>query len=265
MHITKLALIVEYEGTRYHGFQLQPHSPTIQEELERAIERFTGERLRVHCASRTDAGVHAKGQVVSFRSCASYAPGTFVGALNHYLPSDIGVLAAYAVPEEFDVRKQAVCREYEYVLLHRLSPSPLLRERAYWVSAPLEVARMNEAAALLLSQRDFAPFSGPLPDKASTWRKLSRAEFTPRGGLLTFEVTGDSFLPQQVRRMAGALVDVGLGKRSIPDFRAMIDCKKRGVAGPTLPPQGLFLKAVRYRGFPPCQAPVEEENRKVRI
>lgn len=256
MHLTKIVLIVEYEGTRYHGFQLQPHTPTIQEELERAIQGFTGERLRVHCASRTDAGVHAKGQVVSFRTGALYPPETFVRALNHYLPRDIGVLRAWAVPEGFDVRKQAVCREYAYVVLNRPAPSPLLRERAYWVPAPLEVAKMNEAAALLLGERDFAPFSGPLPGKARTCRRLGRAEFRRRGDLLVFEVAGDSFLPQQVRRMAGALVDVGLGKRSIGEFQVLADCRRRGAAGPTLPPHGLFLKAVHYREFPPQKAPV---------
>ena len=260
MHLTKIALIVEYEGAGYYGFQVQRQSPTIQGELERAVQRLTGERLRVHCASRTDAGVHAKGQVVSFRSEASHPADTWVRALNHYLPESVSVLAAYPIAKDFDIRKRASSRQYRYVILNRPTASPFLRRRAYWIPSPLDMDRANEAASFLLGQRDFAPFSGSLVGRrGSTIRELTQAEFRREGDLMLFDVEGSSFLPQQVRRMTGALLDVGLGKKSLAEFQAMADCRQRGVAGPTLPPDGLFLQAVRYGDFPPKSA---QKNRE---
>ena len=251
MHLTKIALIVEYDGARFHGFQVQRQSPTVQGELEEATRRLTGERLRVHCASRTDAGVHAEGQVVSFRTGASHPPETWVRALNHYLPEDVGVLAAYRIAPEYDIRKRATGRHYRYVILNRSAPSPLLRHRAYWVPLPLDVESMNQAASFLVGKRDFGPFaSSLLGERASTVRVLTRAEVRRRGDLILVEVEGSSFLPQQVRRMAGALLDVGRGKKSVAELQAVANCARRGVAGPTLPPHGLFLQAVHYRDFP---------------
>lgn len=252
MHRTKIALIIEYDGSRYHGFQLQPQSPTVQEVLEEAIKGLTGRDSRVACASRTDAGVHARAQVASFRTEASLPVETYIRGLNHFLPEDVRVQAAYQLPEEYDVRTRATSRLYRYVVLNRRTESPLLRARAHWVPFPLDLERMNLAAGMLLGTRDFGPFCGATLRKgASTVRELTRAEFRRDGEVVIFEVEGSSFLPQQVRRMAGALLDVGLGKSTIEEFEGLVNCQKRGCAGPTLPPQGLFLEAVRYREFPP--------------
>ena len=247
MHLKKLALIVEYDGTRFHGFQLQARGNTVQEELEQAIEAFTGEELRVTAASRTDAGVHALGQVVSFRTKAPYPPQTFVSALNHHLPEDIVVHTACEIPAGFDVRTKAVSRRYEYWM--RLSPtrSALLRYRALDVTGPLELAPMSEAASVLVGEHDFASFAGSLvPKQASTRRELGRAELRCRDDLLVFGVEGRSFLHQQVRRMAGALLEVGRGRLTVAEFGRFLSEPSRGAAGPTLPPQGLYLKAVLY-------------------
>jgi len=254
MHFTKIALVVEYDGAAYHGFQVQRHSPTVQEVVEEAVKAFTGEQLRVHCASRTDAGVHAEGQVVSLRTGASYPMNTWMSALNHFLPEDVVVRRAYTIAPDYDIRRQATSRRYKYVILNRRTASPLLRQRAYWVPMTIDVKRANEAGAHLLGERDFAPFAGSLtPKGAVTVRRLLRAEFRRDGELIYFEVEGSSFLPQQVRRMAGALLEVGLGKKNIEEFRHIADTGERGAAGPTLPPHGLLLEAVCYRDFPPAE------------
>ena len=246
MHLKKIALIVEYDGAQYHGFQLQAGLPTVQGELERAIAAFTGEKLRVACASRTDAGVSAEGQVVTFRSASRHEPETFTRALNHYLPDDVAVLDAFEIPMDYDVRVRASAREYRYLVLNRRAPSPLMRDRAYWIPAPLDFDAMRSAAALFLGEHDFAPFAGPdLPPKARTRKTLTRSELSRDGDLITFDVTGDSFLHQQVRRMAGGVVEVGLGKVSLAELERVRDCGVRGAAGPTLPAHGLTLVAVR--------------------
>jgi len=250
MHLTKIALIVEYDGSRFHGFQLQPQSPTVQEELELAVYRLTRETVRVHCASRTDAGVHALGQVVSFRTAAAYPAKTYFGALNFYLPEDVRVLEAHRIPMDYDIRRRATSRRYRYAILNRPAASPILRGRSHWVPASVNVERMSEAAKLLLGRRDFAPFCGPQIKKgAGTVRDLVRAEFRRKGEYILFEVEGSSFLPQQVRRMAGALLQVGLGKQSLASFQAVASSTERGAAGPTAHPQGLYLIEVRYRDF----------------
>lgn len=246
MHLKKIALIVEYDGAQYHGFQLQAGLPTVQGELERAIAAFTGESLRVACASRTDAGVSAAGQVVTFRTGSRHEPETFMRALNHHLPDDVAVLDAFEIPMDYDVRVRASARDYRYLVLNRRAPSPLMRDRAYWIPAPLDFDAMRSAAALFLGEHDFAPFAGPdLPPKARTRKTLTRSELTRDGDLITFEVTGDSFLHQQVRRMAGGVVEVGLGKVSLAELERVRDCGVRGAAGPTLPAHGLTLVAVR--------------------
>ncbi len=261
MHLKKIALVIEYEGTRYHGFQLQGQSPTVQQALEEAVHRFTSERLRIMCASRTDAGVHALGQVVSFRTRAPYPAASFLGALNHFLPEDIGVRETYEIPMAFDVRKAATAREYRYLVLNRATPSPLLRRWTFRVSQPLDVVEMQRAAGCLVGERDFAPFAGSLtPKTANTCKRLTRADVSRCGDRIAFRMAANSFLHQQVRRMAGALVEVGLGRMSVSRFEEQAACRQRGVAGPTLPAHGLTLTAVRYEDFPPRLPPAEDEG-----
>lgn len=261
MHLTKIAMVVEYHGARYHGFQLQPLSPTVQEALEEAIYRLTGEHLRVVCASRTDAGVHALAQVVSFRTGAPYPPETFIRALNHFLPGDVAIKQAYRIPMDYNVQAKALSRDYRYVFLNRRTPSPFLRDRSLCVPQEVNIERMNEAASLLPGRRDFAPFCSTMLQKGrSTIRLLKRAEFRRKpGDMIVFEVEGQSFLPQQVRRMAGALLQVGLGRTSVAEFQAVAASQELGAAGPTLPPQGLFLTAIHYTDFPP--PPAAQDNR----
>ncbi len=237
-------LVIEYEGTRYHGFQIQANAPTIQGELERALFRLTGETIRVKGAGRTDAGVHAKGQVVTFVTRSELSPGTFVRALNFYLPRDIAVRTAYTVSNNFDVRRDARSREYRYYILNRATPSPLWQRYAYFVAKPLYVEAMNNACQILIGRHDFTSFSSYRI--ANAVRTVYKAEVRREGDLVTFDMVADSFLPHQVRNTVGALIDVGLGNSSPREFCEMARAREPGSARPTAPAHGLYLMKVNY-------------------
>lgn len=245
---TKIVLIVEYDGTRYHGFQLQAKLPTIQRELEEALWKLTGERLRVLAASRTDAGVHAKGQVVSFRTGSPHSPETFIKALNYYLPKDIAVKTARKVKDSFNVRRQAVSREYNYYILNSLTRSPL-RERFYYlVPGHLDIEAMNQACQVLIGEHDFASFVGNSEVAAkSTVRRVFRVEMRKDGELAVFHMVANSFLMHQVRNTVGTLIRVGRGEMSGDEFYSILEAKKPGLAWPTAPARGLCLMQVNYR------------------
>ncbi len=248
----RLALVVEYDGTGYSGFQYQPNAPSIQEELEKAVEKLTRERVRVVGAGRTDAGVHAAGQVVAFDTSAPYGPDRFVGALNHHLPDDIAVRGAYEVCSAFDPRRMAVSRRYVYTILRAAVRSPLQRRGTHRVSSGLDVEEMRAAAGLFVGVHDFRRFSGPLEvPGASTVREIFDAQVRESGDRIEFQVEGNAFLPHQVRRMAGALVDVGLGRLSRDDLEKMIAGEQTKATARSLPAKGLCLAEIKYAGFPP--------------
>ncbi len=242
----RIALVVEYEGTRYHGFQVQANVPTVQGELERALMRVTGESIRISGASRTDQGVHATGQVVSFRCASRLTPDVFLRALNHYLPADIAVRRAFWVEDDFDPRRDALSREYRYIILNRATLSPLLRRSACFVPRPLDVGAMNRACQALLGTHDFVGFASALDGRKNTVRTVHRAEVTREDELVAFYMAANAFLPHQVRNTLGALVKVGLGKSDETAFREILQCTRPGVAGPAFPPHGLCLTKVNY-------------------
>ena len=247
MAFTKIVLIVEYDGTSYHGFQLQANVPTIQGEMEKAIGQLTQERTRVMAASRTDAGVHAKGQVVSFRTKSSLPLPTFVSGLNYYLPHDIAVKAAYKVDDSFNVRRSAVSREYNYYILNSLTRSPTRRSYTYLVTDQLDIEAMNEACQALIGTHDFASFASYLGIKLkNTSRTVYRAAIEKKGDLAIFNMVANSFLPHQVRNTIGTLIRVGLGKMTIDEFRSIIEAKQLSLAGPTAPARGLCLMRINY-------------------
>ena len=243
---------MEYDGTRYHGSQYQTNAVSIQGETESALQKLTGEDIRVSMASRTDAGVHAKGQVVSFKSKASFPPKTWVEAMNHYLSKDISIRAAYEVDGGFDVRRHALCREYRYHILNRRTPSPLWRHFSESVPQPLDVEAMNAACAVLVGERDFAPFAPPTYTR-STRRQAFSAKVGRTGDVVTFDIRANSFLPHQVRNTVGGLVKVGLHKMTAETFREMASSGKAGTIGPTAPARGLCLMNIKYPDFPPSE------------
>ncbi len=246
-NLTKIVLVVEYDGTHYHGFQLQANVPTIQGELEEALLKLTREGIRVTAASRTDAGVHAKGQVVSFRAKSSLPLKTFINGLNYYLPRDIAVNAAYGASDSFNVRRDALSREYNYYILNSSTRSPIREGFSYLVAGQLDIEAMNQACQTLIGKHDLASFVTCFGSEIkSTVRNVHRAEMEKDGDMVVFNIEANSFLPHQVRNTVGALIKVGLGKMGIDEFRSIIEAKKPGLAGPTAPACGLCLIQVNY-------------------
>jgi len=244
---TKTALIVEYDGTGYHGSQWQANALTVQEVIEGALCKLTGESVRVKTASRTDSGVHAEGQVVSFRTESSLPTETFVNGLNYYLPGDVAVKAAYRVDDSFDVRSHATSREYRYYILNSRTRSPLKRRFAYLVTGRLDIEAMNRACQNLIGKQDLASFvTGSEIGKMSTIRNVFKAEIEKKGDLVILDMAANSFLPHQVRNTVGALIRVGLGKMTVEEFRNIVQARQAGLAGPTAPAQGLCLVRVNY-------------------
>ena len=250
----RLALTIEYEGTRYRGFQYQVNAPSIQSELEQAINRLTGERVRVKGAGRTDAGVHAQGQVIAFDTESAHSTATFVSAMNHYLPQDIAVREAHIVDTSFDPRRHARSRTYRYSILNSRTPSPLARRFTCLIREALDVDRMQDAVSLFIGEHDFRNFAAPLPEgKSSSVRATYDASIVQSGSAIEIWVRGSAFLQHQVRRMAGALVDVGRGRLAASDLQAMIDSNKveTDKVANSLPAQGLCLVSIEYADYPP--------------
>ena len=244
---TKIVLVIEYDGTGYYGFQMQASLPTIQGETEKALWKLTGERSRVIAASRTDAGVHAKGQVVSFRTRSSLPVETFINGLNYYLPRDIAVKAAHRVSDSFNVRRNALSREYNYYILNSRTRSPIREGFSYLVGGHLDIEAMNQACQALIGEHDFASFASSMGvGIKNTIRRVYRAEMEKDGELAVFNMVANSFLPHQVRNTAGAIIKVGLGKMTVDEFRRIIEAKKPGLAGPTAPAFGLYLMQINY-------------------
>ena len=243
----KLRLILEYQGSNYHGFQAQKEAPTIQDELEKALYQLTKEKNRVIGASRTDSGVHARGQVVTFRTQSALEPDVFVNGLNHYLPTDIAVREASFVDDSFHPRRDAHSREYRYLVLNRATRSPHFRDNAYLVRGNLDIAVMNQAAAGLIGVHDFMGFASQLEAKTNcTVRRVYRAEVTRQGDFVIFYIVASAFLPHQVRNTMGSLLRVGQGKMTLEEFCSIMDSKIPSQAGPAVPACGLCLIKVNY-------------------
>jgi len=248
METRRIALLLEYEGTRFAGSQFQKNARTVQSVLEAAIQAMTGESPRAAFAGRTDSGVHARGQVASFVTSAGHSPEVFVRAFNYYLPEDVSVRAASEVPLGFDVRRRAIRRHYRYRIQEN-GPRPVLERHFVWhVTGVLDVPAMRQAAAYLVGQHDFAAFTQPSAGATqSTTRRVYAAHLLRQGGLLLLDIEGSAFLPQQVRRTAGALAQVGRGRLSPGDFQQLVERATAGAASLVAPPQGLCLMTVQYR------------------
>ncbi len=248
--VRRMVLLLEYDGARYAGSQLQKNAPTIQSALEDAIEKATTQRSRAAFAGRTDAGVHARGQVASFLTTSSLAAPTLERALNSWLPRDVVVRAAAEAAVVFDVRRAARRRHYRYVIDNGRQRPALERNRAWHVAQSLDDGAMAAAARTILGRHDFAAFAGTLDRPgASTVRTLSCFSVSRRGNDVVCNVVADAFLPHQVRRMVGALVSVGLGKLGVEEYRSLLDGPPSS-AGPAAPAHGLYLISVEYARSP---------------
>jgi tRNA pseudouridine38-40 synthase len=244
---TRLALVIEYNGARYAGSQVQDDLPTIQSEIEKALLALTGETIRVSLAGRTDTGVHAHGQVASFMTASGLTDYTFISGLNHYLPEDIAVKSARRVSDDFDPRRHAVKREYEYLILNSDTRSAIWHSRAHQVPGSLDIEAMNAACALLIGEHDFASFASSVDDpEKSTIRSMYEAKVTREGDMIIIRLVASAFLPHQVRNTVGALVRVGQGKMTPAGFQGIMNIREFGLAGPSVPACGLYLKKVYY-------------------
>jgi tRNA pseudouridine38-40 synthase len=242
----RLALLIEYDGAGFAGSQLQNNALTVQGVLEEAILKATGEASRVAFAGRTDAGVHARGQVASLLTASTLDAETLQRALNARLPEDVTIREVAEVGQDFDPRRDARRRHYQYAIDNSGARPALERGRAWHLPGVLDVASMSEAARGMTGRRDFAAFASRLGDaSASTIRELYCFSVVRLGSSISLDLEANAFLPHQVRRMTGALVEVGRSKLSPEQYVALLEEAPASV-GPAAPPQGLYLMRVSY-------------------
>jgi tRNA pseudouridine38-40 synthase len=247
--MARLCLTLEYDGTDFAGFQLQPDGRSVQGVLEAALAEVTREERRVYPAGRTDAGVHARGQVVHVDSDTRLRPADLQRALNAVLPRDLAVLALEAVAADFDARRDALAKTYSYRILNRPEPSPLRARFTLHLRAALDVAAMAGAAKTLLGTHDFSAFRGApggVPEDEQPRRSLDRVELEARGDEVVLVAEGRSFLRHMVRNVAGTLIEVGQGRRPAGDVAAVLASRDRARAGATAAAHALCLESVRY-------------------
>lgn len=243
----RVALLVEYDGSAYGGSQYQENAPTVQGALERALGSLTGEPIRVAMAGRTDAGVHALGQVAAFTTAGRHREATIGRALNALLPNDIAIRAVQETPNDFDPRRDAISRWYRYTI-HMGSARPAIERVTMWhPGRALDSRAMQKAASALAGKHDFAAFA-PASEarKRSTVRQMMMAEVVQSGGHIYVDVEANAFLAHMVRRIVGALVEVGSAKMLVAEFRELVRRAVPGSASRTAPARGLCLVKVRY-------------------
>jgi tRNA pseudouridine38-40 synthase len=254
-----LKLTLAYDGTDFAGWQFQPGQRTIQQTLQEAVERITGEPAPVVASGRTDAGVHALGQVAAFETNSSLSPDVMQRALNAELPNDIVVLAVAEVPAGFDPIRHAHRKSYQYIVHDGPLPDVFSRRYAWHIYRRLDSEAMHRAAQALVGRHDFSSFETSGSERVSTNRTVialtvarqrrSRAGEPETGrGEIRIEITADGFLYNMMRNIVGTLVEVGRGQREQSWPAAVLAAKDRRAAGPTAPPQGLFLVRVEYEG-----------------
>lgn len=242
----RVMLVVAYDGTNYHGWQVQKNGVTIESELNRALFELTGEEIMVLGASRTDAGVHAMGNVAVFDTQMRMPAEKFVYALNQRLPEDICVQSSCEVPLDFHPRYQDTVKTYEYRILNREFPLPAYRLNTHFTYRPLDEKKMQEAANYLLGEHDFQSFCAAGAQVKSTVRTIYDIQVIREDELLTIRITGNGFLYNMVRIIAGTLIKVGCGEWDAIKLVDILQQKNRGAAGPTAPAKGLTLVKISY-------------------
>ena len=242
----RFALLLEYDGSAYAGWQLQAHAPSIQGALEEALSRVADQPVRTVVAGRTDAGVHARGQVVHFETEAQRPAIAWVRGANSHLPADIRVLDATPVPADFSARFSATERVYRYLIIERLAAPALERGRVTWVRRPLDVAAMWRAAQALLGEHDFSAFRAAGCQSRTPWRRVDAITVAREAPYVVLGVRGNAFLHHMVRNIAGVLMPIGHGDRPENWAAQVLASRDRRCGGVTAPPHGLYLESVRY-------------------
>ena len=235
---------LSYKGTKYHGWQVQPDANSVQEEINKAISTILQEEILVVGAGRTDAGVHASQMFAHFDTVKKLSD-EYIYKFNSILPNDININSIELVLDDAHVRFDAISRSYEYKIW--LGRNPFLLETTWQIhQKELDVEKMNEAAKILFEYEDFESFSKVKTDVKTFNCKITQAEWILEDESLTFYITSNRFLRNMVRAVVGTLVEVGLGKKTVQDFRKIIESKKRSEAGLSVPAQGLFLTKIIY-------------------
>ncbi len=242
----KLLLTLQYDGTRYHGWQVQPNGITVQETLQNAVEQVSGERPGITGCSRTDTGVHAHRFYCTMDRPERFSPAQLLKALNAVLPDDVAVLACREVPAEFHPRYSAQGKRYVYHIWNGAVRSPFWKGHSLYVHAPLDVERLNQTAALFMGTHDFSAFCSAGSSVEDKHRTITCSEVERQGDLVTYTVEGDGFLYNMVRILVGTLLDVHAGRLTDADVVRALKTGCREAAGITAPAQGLFLDEVFY-------------------
>jgi len=240
-------LTLEYDGSNYHGWQRQTDDLTIQETIEAAVEKMTGKPAKLIGSGRTDAGVHALGQVANFHCNTSLTPDVFQRGLNSLLPEDIVITSCTSIAHDFHARYSAVAKTYAYRILNRKLPRAVGRRYAWWIKKPLDKEAMASAVSYLIGSNDYKAFEAVGSPRRDTIRQVTDATLEDAcDGVLVFSISADGFLRYMVRNIVGTLVEVGIGKRRPEDMKRILGSRDRSLAGPTAPAHGLFLVAVDY-------------------
>ena len=243
-----IKLVVEYDGTAYHGWQRQKTDRTIQGEIENALKTMTEKPISLAGSGRTDAGVHALGQTAHFKSDAGLSPDIYVRGLNSLLPDDIHIKACQLVDPEFHARYHVLSKIYQYRILNRDMPSIMERHYVWHIKHLLNVEEMQKAASYFVGEHDFKAFEGTGSPRTSTVRHVIRAEIRPgTHGQILFNIEANGFLRYMVRNVMGTLVDVGKGRIFAEDVKRILLARNRSLASATAPARGLFLMKVNYQ------------------
>jgi tRNA pseudouridine38-40 synthase len=241
-----IKLTVEYDGTRYCGWQIQPNGESIQAVLERAVATFFGAPARITGSGRTDAGVHALGQVANFFTDKKSDRHRILRGLNALTPPDIAIKDVAFVADSFDARRDGWSRVYEYHVLNRPTPSPFHLNRAWHVHGALDSQAMRAAISCLPGEHDFTSFRAAGCEAGHPVRKVYATSLERRGEVLIYNIEATAFLRHMVRNIVGTLVEVGRGLRTAQEFADLLEARDRTRAGPTAPPHGLYLVEVKY-------------------
>jgi len=244
----KIKLVLQYDGSKYHGWQYQINGISIQEVVEKVIFRVTKEKSNLVGSGRTDAGVHAEAQVAHFVTRSRMSEAAFLRALNSLLPRDIAVKKVEVVSPDFDSRRSAKRKIYRYTILNHEHPSAFDYGHSMYIQFPLNVEAMKRAVPHLLGRHDFTAFQGAKSDVKTTVRELFRLDIERKENFILFHFEGNGFLKYMVRIIVGTLVEVGKGRRQPDDMKAILASRNRKKAGPTAQPQGLCMVEVVYSG-----------------
>ena len=240
----RLKLIIEYDGTNYHGWQRQLVYRTVQQTLEEALEKITQAKAPIVGASRTDRGVHAMGQIAHCQIESLISDQKLFKGLNTLLPADIKIKILKTVDKTFHAQRAARSKIYVYQIFNHRSPSPLLRHYSWWLRDPLNISKMKKAAKFLVGEQDFKAFQNTGTKLTSTIRTIFKSSIRKKSPYIIYEVKGNGFLKQMVRNIVGALVAVGKEILTVEEFRELLTSKNRKLGPPPAPPQGLFLKKI---------------------